>query len=341
MRVSDFDFSLPAELIAQQPLPRRADSRLLILHRGSGQLEHKKFTDLEKYLGSGDVLVVNDTRVMPARLYGKKEQTGAGVEMLLLRPRDGDFWEVLVRPGRKIKPGCRVLFGNGELVARVDDFTPDGGRIVEFEYRGGFEEVLDRLGKVPLPPYITAEVPDPERYQTVYARHRGSVAAPTAGLHFTDEFLETLRGKGVTVVPILLHVGLGTFRPVKADLVQEHTMHAEYFRVDAQAAEAINQGRQQGGRIIAVGTTAARTLETAADSEGIIHPGSGWTDIFIYPGYRFRALDGLITNFHLPRSTLLMLVSAFAGRENVLRAYEEAVLQRYRFFSFGDAMLLI
>ncbi|MHB1418165.1 MAG: tRNA preQ1(34) S-adenosylmethionine ribosyltransferase-isomerase QueA [Bacillota bacterium] len=341
MKVSDFDFSLPSELIAQQPLSYRAASRLLVLHRGSGQVEHRTFLELENYLDPGDVLVINDTRVIPARLYGKKDQTGAGVEMLLLRPRGGDNWEVLVRPGKKIKPGCRVLFGNGELVARVDDTTPAGGRVVHFEYQGIFEEVLDRLGKVPLPPYITEEIPDPERYQTVYARHRGSAAAPTAGLHFTVEFLDKLREKGVNVASVLLHVGLGTFRPVKADQVEEHAMHSEYFQVDDTAAETINQARQRGGRLVAVGTTAARTLETVADEQGIIQPGSGWTEIFIYPGYQFRALNGLITNFHLPRSTLLMLVSALAGRENVLNAYDEAIQQRYRFFSFGDAMLII
>lgn len=343
MDVSQFDFHLPEELIAQTPLPRRSDSRLMVLHRGSGELEHRHFSDLTNYLRPKDVLVINDTRVRPARLIGMKKETGGRVEILLLRPLGEDRWEVLAKPARRLKPGGTVLFGNGVLQAVVEgESDVAGGRIVRLLYETeDLEALLNRLGEMPLPPYIRKRLEDPERYQTVYAKAVGSAAAPTAGLHFTPELLEEIRDKGVDIVPITLHVGLGTFRPVTAERVEEHRMHAEYYEVGEDAAERIRAARKQGGRVVAVGTTTVRTLESVAGSHGEIVPSRGWTDIFIYPGYRFRAVDALITNFHLPRSTLLMLVSAFASREQILAAYQEAVNRRYRFFSFGDAMLIL
>lgn len=341
MRVEDFDYHLPPELIAQRPVEPRDASRLLVLHRNSGRLEHRRFYELPLYLKPGDVLVLNDTRVIPARLWGKKAKTGGQVEVFLLKPLGGDCWEALVRPGRRVPPGTELIFGGGKLRAKVLERTPQGGRLVEFEYEGKWEEVIERLGEVPLPPYIKEKLPDPERYQTVYASKPGSVAAPTAGLHFTPRLLKELEEKGIKIVYILLHVGLGTFRPVREEVVEKHKMHAEYFRVDEGAARTINEARRQGGRVIAVGTTVVRTLETVATPEGDIKPGEGLTELFIYPGYRFKAVEGLITNFHLPRSTLLMLVCAFAGREKILEAYQVAIKERYRFYSFGDAMLIL
>lgn len=341
MRVEDFDYHLPPELIAQRPVEPRDASRLLVLHRNSGRLEHRRFYELPLYLKPGDVLVLNDTRVIPARLWGKKAKTGGQVEVFLLKPLGGDCWEALVRPGRRVPPGTELIFGGGKLRAKVLKRTPQGGRLVEFEYEGKWEEVIERLGEVPLPPYIKEKLPDPERYQTVYASKPGSVAAPTAGLHFTPRLLKELEEKGIKIVYILLHVGLGTFRPVREEVVEKHKMHAEYFRVDEGAARTINEARRQGGRVIAVGTTVVRTLETVATPEGDIKPGEGLTELFIYPGYRFKAVEGLITNFHLPRSTLLMLVCAFAGREKILEAYQVAIKERYRFYSFGDAMLIL
>lgn len=339
MRVEDFDYDLPPELIAQVPVEPRDHSRLLVLHRDSGTMEHVHFYDLPRYLRAGDALVINETRVIPARLYGRKE-TGGRVEVLLLRPLSDRTWEALVRPGSRLKPGARVIFSD-ELAARVAQVLPDGNRTLEFDCRGDFAELLDRLGRVPLPPYITAELADPERYQTVYGRERGSAAAPTAGLHFTPELLADIERMGVDIARLILHVGLGTFRPVKAERVEDHVMHEEYYAVSAATAERINAARARGGRVIAVGTTSVRTLETVTDERGIVHAGEGWTGIFIYPGYRYRAVDAMITNFHLPRSTLLMLVSAFAGRDMIMAAYREAVARRYRFFSFGDAMLIL
>ncbi|HEX3032524.1 MAG TPA: tRNA preQ1(34) S-adenosylmethionine ribosyltransferase-isomerase QueA [Bacillota bacterium] len=341
MRVSDFDYFLPDQLIAQEPLEPRDTSRLLVLHRDSGRLEEKVFRDLGEYLEPGDVLVLNDTRVIPARLFGSREGTGAKIEVVLLTRRSKDTWEALVRPGRRARVGTRIVFGAGELVAEVVDTTEAGGRVLNFQYEGAFEEILDTLGQMPLPPYITRELQDKERYQTVYAREEGSAAAPTAGLHFTPSLLQELEKQGVELVRILLHVGLGTFRPVKADKVEDHLMHAEFYQISPEAAEAINRAKAEGRRVISVGTTSTRTLESAADSEGRVKPGEGWTDIFIYPGKPLRVIDGLITNFHLPKSTLLMLVSAFAGTEPVMAAYKLAVEHEYRFFSFGDAMLII
>ena len=340
MKTSDFYYSLPQGLIAQDPLEDRSASRLLCLGKEDGHVEHRRFRDLKDYLCPGDCLVLNDTKVIPARLHGRKADTGAAVELLLLKRREGDVWETLVKPGRKIKPGCRLVFGEGLLEGEITDIVEDGDRLVHFTYRGVFEEVLDQLGEMPLPPYITHELKEKGRYQTVYAKHEGSAAAPTAGLHFTDFLLEEIEKMGVKIARITLHVGLGTFRPVKVEDVAEHHMHSEYYQIEEGQAQMINETRKNKGRIISVGTTSCRTLETAADEEGILHPGCGWTDIFIYPGYRFRIVDGLVTNFHLPESTLLMLVSALAGREHVLAAYEEAVRERYRFFSFGDAMLI-
>lgn len=339
MRVDDFDYALPPELIAQVPVEPRDHSRLLVLHRQSGTVEHRHFFDLPQYLRPGDVLVINETRVIPARLYGRKE-TGARVEALLLRPMSDRQWEALVRPGRRLQPGTRVIFSD-ELSAVVADILPGGNRLLEFEYHGDFAALLDRLGRVPLPPYITAELTDPERYQTVYGRERGSAAAPTAGLHFTPDLLERIAAQGVDIARLTLHVGIGTFRPVKVERVEDHEMHQEHYSVSPAAAERINAARARGGRVVAVGTTSVRTLETLADERGTIHAGEGWTGIYIYPGYRYRAVDVMITNFHLPKSTLLMLVSAFAGRERVMAAYAEAIAQRYRFFSFGDAMLIV
>lgn len=341
LKVKDFDYYLPEGLIAQRPLDRRDMSRLLVLHRQDGSIEHKTFRDIIDYLNPGDCLVLNDTRVIPARLIGEREGTGGQIEFVLLNRLDRDRWEVLVKPGRRARVGRRFVFGSGELTAEVIGNTPSGERIVRFAYNGVFEEVLDRLGNMPLPPYIKEKLEDRERYQTVYSREEGSAAAPTAGLHFTHNLLDRIKAKGVNIAFITLHVGLGTFRPVKAEDVEEHRMHSEYYRIGQDAADTINRARDRGGRVAAVGTTSCRTLETAAADNGTVEAGSGWTDIFIYPGYRFKAMDLLLTNFHLPGSTLIMLVSAFAGRDNVIRAYSTAVDERYRFFSFGDAMLVI
>lgn len=341
MNVSDFNFDLPQELIAQDPLEDRSSSRLLVLNKETGDIRHKKFTDLLSYLRKGDCLVINDTKVIPARLYGVKEDTEAKIEVLLLKRKEHDLWETLVKPGKKARPGTVISFGGGILKGTVIDVAEEGNRLIRFSYEGIFEEILDRLGQMPLPPYITHELKDKNRYQTVYAKHDGSAAAPTAGLHFTEELLEEIRNMGVCVAHVTLHVGLGTFRPVKVENIQDHHMHSEFYVVEAQEAEKINRTKREGGRVICVGTTSCRTLESAAGEDGIVKAGSGWTDIFIYPGYRFKVLDCLVTNFHLPESTLVMLVSALAGREHVLRAYEEAVREKYRFFSFGDAMLVV
>ena len=341
MKTSDFSFELPKELIAQDPLEDRSSSRLLLLERNTGEMKHDVFRNITAYLKEGDCLVLNDTKVIPARLYGTKADTGAAVEILLLKRKEADVWETLVRPGKKCRPGARLIFGDESLLqGEILTVLEDGNRLIRFSYTGIFEEILDRLGEMPLPPYITHKLKDRNRYQTVYARHEGSAAAPTAGLHFTETLLQEIREKGVEIVPVTLHVGLGTFRPVKVDDVEAHHMHSEYYQITAEAAEKINRVRENGGRIICVGTTSCRTLESAADENGRLREGSGWTDIFIYPGYRFRIMDALITNFHLPESTLLMLVSAFAGKERILEAYEEAVRSRYRFFSFGDAMFI-
>ncbi|MFZ5625991.1 MAG: tRNA preQ1(34) S-adenosylmethionine ribosyltransferase-isomerase QueA [Bacillota bacterium] len=341
MRVSDFDFFLPEELIAQQPVEPRDHSRLLVLFRQEKRLEHRYFYQLPEYLRAGDILVVNETRVIPARLFGEKKGTGARIEVVLLHRIDKDRWEVLLKPGKRARPGTWLQFGDGLLEAEVEDVTPAGGRILRFVYRGVWEELLDRLGEMPLPPYIREKLPDRERYQTVYAREEGSAAAPTAGLHFTPRLLAELQERGIEIVKVLLHVGLGTFRPVKVEKIEEHQMHAEYYRLSAEAAQVLNRAKAEGRRVIAVGTTSTRVLETAAVAPGQVQAGEGWTDIFIYPGYQFKMIDGLITNFHLPKSTLLMLVAALVGRERILAAYEEAVRERYRFFSFGDAMLII
>lgn len=341
MLTSDFNYELPEELIAQTPIEPRDASRLMVCHVKTGEREHRVFRDITDYLRAGDVLVLNETRVIPARLYGRKEGTGGAIEFLLLKRIDRDTWEVILKPGRKAKPGAVFVFGEGLLKATVLDMAQDGGRIVRFAYEGVFEEILDRLGQMPLPPYIHEKLSDKERYQTVYARQDGSAAAPTAGLHFTPELLEKVRAMGVSVVPILLHVGLGTFRPVKEEDVSRHHMHSEYYEVTEDAAARINAARAAGGRIICVGTTSVRTLETVTDEKGVVHAGSGYTQIFITPGVPLHAVDVLITNFHLPQSTLLMLVSALMGREQALAAYKEAVRERYRFFSFGDAMLIV
>ncbi len=341
MKVEDFDFYLPQEFIAQEPAEPRDASRMLVLSRKDGTLEHRLFKDIVLYLRKGDVLVFNDTRVIPARLFGILEKKGLTVEVLLLKQRMPDVWEVLVSPGKKVRKGELLEFGEGQLCATVQGYTEEGGRLLKFHYSGDFKELLGSLGKMPLPPYIKKYPKDPAQYQTVYAKHEGSVAAPTAGFHFTESLMKKIEEKGVSLVFVLLHVGLGTFRPVRTLEVENHRMHAEYYSVDADAASVINEARSRGGRVIAVGTTVTRVLETVSDEKGTIHPGSGWTEIFIYPGYRFKAIDGLITNFHLPRSTLLMLVSAFAGREKILDAYKAAVQQKYRFFSFGDAMLIL
>lgn len=341
MNTKDFYYDLPQELIAQTPAPVRDESRLLVYHRASGEMEHRIFRDVIDYLNPGDALVINETRVLPARLIGEREDTGGAMEFLLLRRVNYDTWETLVKPGKRAKTGVTFSFGGGRLRATVLSSTEDGGRLVQFHFDGVFEEILDELGQMPLPPYITERLEDKNRYQTVYAKEEGSAAAPTAGLHFTPELLERIRQKGVDVVPVLLHVGLGTFRPVKEERVEDHHMHSEYYMVTPEAADRLNAARQRGGRIVCVGTTSVRTLETVATEDGIVHPGSGWTQIFIMPGYRYKAVDALITNFHLPESTLLMLVSAFMGRENALHMYETAVQRRYRFFSFGDATLLL
>ncbi len=340
MKTSDFYFELPKELIAQDPLDDRSASRLLVMDRETGECEHSIFKHITDYLRPGDCLVLNNTKVIPARLFGVREETGASIEVLLLKRQADDVWETLVRPGKKARPGTRIIFGEGMLVGEVTDVVEDGNRLIRFYYDGIFEEILDALGQMPLPPYITHELKDRDRYQTVYAKYDGSAAAPTAGLHFTPELLGSLRDMGVVIAEITLHVGLGTFRPVKAEEITDHHMHAEFYQIDEAAAEKINRAHDGGGRVVCVGTTSCRTVESAADENGHLEPCSGWTDIFIYPGYRFRVMDALITNFHLPESTLLMLVSAFAGRENILAAYEEAVRERYRFFSFGDAMFL-
>ncbi len=340
MKTSDFYYDLPQELIAQDPLADRSSSRLLVLDRNTGEMEHKVFRDITDYLQPGDCLVVNNTRVIPARLMGVKEDTGAGIEVLLLTRKSDNVWETLVKPGKKARPGARIVFGDGLLKAEVLEVAEEGNRLIRFEYEGIFEEILDRLGQMPLPPYITHQLQDKNRYQTVYAVHDGSAAAPTAGLHFTPELLEKIEAMGVKLAHVTLHVGLGTFRPVKVEDVTQHHMHSEFYIVEEDQARLINEMKQAGGRIICVGTTSCRTLESAADENGVLHAGSGWTDIFIYPGYRFKIMEGLITNFHLPESTLLMLVSAFADEEKIKKAYEEAVRQRYRFFSFGDAMLI-
>ncbi|MCI9545958.1 MAG: tRNA preQ1(34) S-adenosylmethionine ribosyltransferase-isomerase QueA [Lachnospiraceae bacterium] len=340
VKTSDFYFELPKELIAQDPLEDRSASRLLCLNKESGHIEHRRFMDLKEYLRPGDCLVMNDTKVIPARLYGRKMDTDAVVELLLLKRREGDVWETLVKPGRKAKPGCRLSFGDGLLEGEIMDIVEDGNRLIHFTYDGVFEEILDQLGEMPLPPYITHKLKDQSRYQTVYAKREGSAAAPTAGLHFTSDFIERIRKDNVKIAYVTLHVGLGTFRPVKVEDVKEHRMHSEFYQVEEAQAQIINETKRTGGRVIAVGTTSCRTLESASDEKGILRAGSGWTDIFIYPGYKFRMIDGLLTNFHLPESTLLMLVSAFAKKEYILAAYEEAVRERYRFFSFGDAMLI-
>ena len=340
MKTSDFNYNLPEELIAQVPVYPRDSSRLLVYHHESGEVEHKVFHDVIDYLNPGDVLVINQTRVIPARLYGVKEGTGGAIEFLLLRRLNLTDWEVILKPGKKAKPGARFVFGEGELVAEVLSMAEDGGRTVRFEYEGVFEDVLDRLGQMPLPPYIHEKLEDKTRYQTVYAKIDGSAAAPTAGLHFTPELMEKVQAKGIEIVPVLLHVGLGTFRPVKEEDLSNHHMHSEYYEVTPEQAERINAARARGGRIVCVGTTSVRTLETVATEDGIVHPGSGFTQIFITPGVKIKAVDALITNFHLPQSTLLMLISAMMGRENALATYEEAVKERYRFFSFGDAMMI-
>ena len=339
MKKSDFYFDLPEELIAQTPLERRDASRLLILNKKTGELEHRHFYDLPEYLREGDCLVMNDSRVLPARLLGCRS-SGGSVELVLLRDLGEGKWECLSRPGRKTKPGTELSFGEGELTATVSAVTEGGNRIVQFHYEGIFLEVLERLGKMPLPPYIKAELNDAERYQTVYSREVGSAAAPTAGLHFTQELLQKLADKGVRLCYVTLHVGLGTFRPVKEEEIEDHPMHAEFCMIPEETARIVNETKKNGGRVIAVGTTSCRTLESFASADGTLSPSSGWTDIFIYPGYTFKCIDALITNFHLPESTLIMLVSALAGRETILHAYETAVKERYRFFSFGDAMLI-
>ena len=340
MNVSDFYYDLPKELIAQDPLEDRAASRLLVLGKKDGSIRHETFRDVTGHLRAGDCLVISNTRVIPARLFGQREDTGGAVELLLLKRRSTDVWETLVKPGKKARTGARLCFGGGLLTGEIVEVLPDGNRLIQFSYEGIFEELLDRLGQMPLPPYITHTLADQTRYQTVYAKHDGSAAAPTAGLHFTPALLDEIRGMGVKIAEVTLHVGLGTFRPVKVEQVSDHHMHTEYYEVSAEAASLINETKQAGGRVIAVGTTSCRTLESAADADGFLTEKNGWTDIFIYPGYRFRAIDALITNFHLPESTLVMLVSALAGREHVMHAYEEAIRERYRFFSFGDAMLI-
>ena len=341
MKKEDFYFDLPEELIAQDPLEDRSGSRLLVLDKETGETEHHIFREIVNYLNPGDCLVINDTKVIPARLIGEKEGTGAKVEVLLLKRKENDIGETLVKPGRKMKPGARLVFGNGLLKAEVIGVVEEGNRLIRFEYEGIFEEILDQLGQMPLPPYITHQLEDKNRYQTVYAKHSGSAAAPTAGLHFTPELLDEIKEKGVEIAHVTLHVGLGTFRPVSVENVEEHHMHSEHYECTQDAADRINRARANGGRIIAVGTTSCRTLESITDKNGIVHPGSGSTDIFITPGYRFKAVDALITNFHLPESTLLMLISAVSPREEVMRIYKHAVEERYRFFSFGDASFFI
>ena len=341
MKTSDFYYDLPKELIAQDPLEDRSSSRLLVLHRKSARVEHRVFTDIVEYLKPGDCLVRNNTKVIPARLYGTRVDTGATIELLLLKRMENDVWETLVKPGKKARQGVVISFGDGILTGEIIDVKEDGNRLIQFRYEGIFEEILDQLGQMPLPPYITHTLKDKNRYQTVYAKYEGSAAAPTAGLHFTEELFQKLEEKGVLVANVTLHVGLGTFRPVKVDDVSKHHMHTEFYQVTKEEADRINKAKQAGGRIVCVGTTSCRTIESAADENGVLKPGQGDTDIFIYPGYSFKMMDVLITNFHLPESTLLMLVSALAGKEQVMRVYEEAVRERYRFFSFGDAMIIL
>ncbi len=342
MDVSQFDYELPEDLIAQTPLQDRESSRMLVLRRSEGEIKHQHFHDLIHYLEQGDTLVLNNTKVIPARLFGVKEETGANIEVLLLKEEAGSVWEALVKPAKRVKKGTKITFGEGLLKAECTEILPDGRRKLAFSYEGIFHEILDKLGEMPLPPYIQEQLEEKDRYQTVFAKHRGSAAAPTAGLHFTDTMLEKIQKQGINIVYLTLHVGLGTFRPVSVDTVENHTMHAEFYNLPPETAEKLNETKKRGGRIIAVGTTSARTLETIArDKDGDFKEASGWTDIFIYPGFTFRAIDGLLTNFHLPKSTLVMLVSAFAGRDNIMKAYHEAVVNRYRFFSFGDAMLII
>lgn len=340
MKVSDFDFYLPEELIAQHPLEKRDTSRLMVLDKKTGDIEHKVFKDIIEYLNEGDTLVLNNTRVMPARLIGAKEGTGGKIEFLLLKRLEGDKWECLAKPGKSAKPGRRFEFGDGKLKCEVLEVLDTGNRIIEFEYDGIFEEVLDSLGEMPLPPYIHERLEDRERYQTVYSKEKGSAAAPTAGLHFTEKLLKEIKEKGVNIVYLTLHVGLGTFRPVQVDDINDHIMHSEFYQLSKESADIINNTKKNGKRVIAVGTTSTRTLETIAEDNGTVKEASGWTDIFIYPGYKYKVVDNLITNFHLPESTLIMLVSALAGRDNVLNAYNEAVKEKYRFFSFGDAMFI-
>ena len=340
MKTSDFYFDLPEELIAQDPLEDRTSSRLLVLDKETGKTEHHVFRDILDMVGPGDCMVLNNTKVIPARLYGSKEDTGAGIEILLLKRLEKDLWECLVKPGKKCKPGARIVFGDGRLKAEIKESKEDGNRLISFEYEGIWEEVLDALGEMPLPPYITHKLQDKNRYQTVYAKYEGSAAAPTAGLHFTRDLLEQIEREGVKIAYVTLHVGLGTFRPVKVDDVTNHHMHSEYYEVTEETARIVNETKAKGGRIICVGTTSCRTVESASTEDGVLHAGCGNTEIFIYPGYKFKVLDALITNFHLPESTLVMLVSALAGKDQVLNAYEEAIKERYRFFSFGDAMFV-
>ena len=341
MKTSDFNYELPEGLIAQDPLETRSNSKLLHLDKTSGEIEHKTFKDIVDYLQPGDCLVINNTKVIPARLFGKKEDTGAVIELLLLKRITDDTWETLVKPGKKAKVGTLIIFGDGLLKGEIIQVLEDGNRLIRFEYNGIFEEILDQLGEMPLPPYITHKLEDKTRYQTVYAKHDGSAAAPTAGLHFTNELLAQVKDMGVNIAEVTLHVGLGTFRPVKVDDVDKHHMHSEFYVIEEEQAKLINDTKKNGGRVICVGTTSCRTIESAVDDNGALHVSNGWTEIFIYPGFEFKVMDGLITNFHLPESTLMMLVSAVAGRDNIMNAYEEAVKEEYRFFSFGDAMMII
>ena len=341
MDVKDFYYDLPQELIAQDPLEDRSSSRLMVLDKITGEVEHGHFKDITEYLRPGDCLVINNTKVIPARLYGVKEGTEAKIEILLLKRKENDIWETLVKPGKKCKIGTKIVFGEGILTGEVVDIVEEGNRLIQFHYEGIFEEILDRLGQMPLPPYITHQLQDKNRYQTVYAKYDGSAAAPTAGLHFTPELLQQVRDMGVEIAEVTLHVGLGTFRPVKETDVLKHHMHSEFYKIEQSEADKINKAKKEGHRVIAVGTTSTRTLESAADENGFLTEKSGWTEIFIYPGYQFKVIDALITNFHLPESTLVMLVSALAGREHVLAAYETAVEEKYRFFSFGDAMFIV
>ena len=340
MKRQDFYYELPEELIAQDPLEDRSSSRLLVLDKETGAFSHHVFKEITEYLHEGDCLVINDTKVIPARLIGSKVETNAKIEVLLLKKKENNVWETLVKPGKKAKVGAKISFGDGLLMGEVIDVVEEGNRLIKFDFDGIFEEILDQLGQMPLPPYITHQLEDKNRYQTVYAKHEGSAAAPTAGLHFTKELLERIQEKGIEIARVTLHVGLGTFRPVKTENILEHHMHSEFYTVTQEAADKINTARKNGGKIIAVGTTSTRTLESVGTEDGTVKAGSGWTQIFIYPGYQFKVIDSLITNFHLPESTLVMLVSALAGREHVLAAYEEAVNEKYRFFSFGDAMLI-